>query len=426
MEKYNALIIGSGGREHAIARALARSPKAGTIFAVPGNAGTNAVGENVRLPIAPPYTELIDFAKKNTIAITFVGPEEPLVHGIADAFEAEGLHIVGANKAAAQLEGSKIFTKRLLAKYGIPSAPYDEFDNYDAAFEYIKKRKPPYVLKADGLAAGKGVIIAETHEDAKNALDKYFKEDTFGKASERIIIEDFLKGEEASVIAFTDGETVRCLTPAQDHKRAFDNDEGPNTGGMGAYSPIRLINDALLKRIETEIIKKTIDALKQEGIVYKGVIYAGLMIDKGTPSVVEFNCRLGDPEAQALLPLLKTDLFDIGRAVATKTLSRIEFEFKDETALTVVLAAKGYPDAYEKHILIEGAVLHCDDDIQLSLAGAYYDKGEYYTNGGRVLAVTAFGKTLDDAIAKAYAFIDEGNVKFEGMHFRRDIGKKGR
>lgn len=423
MEKGNVLVIGSGGREHAIVHAFSKSPKVNKIFVVPGNAGTRVLAENVYIAVKPPFTEIIDFAKSNNISLTFVGPEKPLTEGIVDAFEKASLRVCGPNASAARLEGSKIFTKRLLKKYNIPTASYEEFSNYEEALAYIEDKPTPFVLKADGLAAGKGVIIATDTAEAKQALKAYFKDKHFGEAGNKIIIEDFLYGEEASILAFTDGEDILLLPPSQDHKRIFDDDKGPNTGGMGAYSPIKLISEATLERIKKEIIMPTIEALKKEGITYKGVLYAGLMLDNGKPSVVEFNCRLGDPECQVVLPLLKTDLYEIAEAVIENRVSQIESEYLDKQAITVVASSKGYPGEYVKNTVIEGDINYLSEDIMVYHAGVSYND-KYLTSGGRVFTVTAIADSLKEAREKAYSFIGK-KVYFEGMHFRKDIASKG-
>lgn len=424
MDTKTVVVIGSGGREHAIVEAFSKSANVGKIYSVPGNSGTSYKAENVDIPVKPPFAQLSSFINEVKADLVFIGPEQPLVDGAADVLEATGAAVCGPGKAGAMLEGSKSFTKKLLKKYNIPTADYDEFDNFEGALNFIKTHKAPLVLKADGLAAGKGVIIAHSEEEAHKALELYFKEKKFGSAADKIIIEDFLEGEEASVIAFTDGENVKLLSPSQDHKRVYDNDEGPNTGGMGAYSPIKLLNEAQLKEIENGIIKAVVEALKKEGVIYKGLLYAGLMIKEGKASVVEFNCRLGDPETQVILPLLESDFYELSYAAATGGLDKVEVRNSGKQALCVVAAAAGYPGAYEKGHKIEGDIARMDDEIQVYHAGMKTNEYGSVSSGGRVFAVTAIGDSLKDAREKAYSFIGK-EIHFEAMHFRKDIAYKG-
>ncbi|MEK6793909.1 MAG: phosphoribosylamine--glycine ligase [Spirochaetota bacterium] len=424
MAKKNVLVIGSGGREHAIVHALSRSPEVGTIFCATVNAGTRLLAKNIALPVTAPFREIIAFAKENAVDLAFVGPEDPLVNGIVDAFRAQKLRIFGPDSKAAQVEGSKVFTKRLLIKHTIPTAYYSEFRDHASALAFVKANTPPYVFKADGLAAGKGVIIAMNREDGISALDTYFKEKRFGAAGETIVIEEFMEGEEASILAFTDGKDIALLAPSQDHKRVFDNDAGPNTGGMGAYAPIKLVDDALLDEVKHSIIEKSIEALAKEGITYTGVLYAGLMIKDRKARVVEFNCRLGDPETEAVLPLLENDLYELACAVCDGTLSQIKMKKPAKQAATIVIASGGYPGDYKKGIPIDGNIERTDGDIAVYHCGTKYENGKYFTNGGRVLSVTATGATLKGAIDSSYSYI-RNNIRFDGMHYRTDIGKKG-
>lgn len=419
----NILVIGSGGREHAIVWCAAKSRHADKIYCAPGNAGTSVKAENVDIKVDD-IKGLLKFAKEKKIGLTIVGPEIPLVAGIVDLFESAGLKVFGPNKAGAQMEGSKAFTKNLFKKYKIPTADFGEFDNSADAFEYIKMHKKyPLVVKADGLAAGKGVFIALNQEEAYGAVRDIMDDRIFGGAGEKIVIEEFLEGEEASIIAFTDGETVLALPASQDHKRIFDNDLGPNTGGMGAYAPAPLIDAAMAEKIKNEILLPTVRALRSEGIIYKGILYAGIMMTKDGPKVLEYNVRFGDPETQALLPLLKTDLIEICLASAEGRLKDIKLEIEDKAAINVVLASEGYPGNYEKGKEITGLNAFDNmDDVMVFHAGTAVKNGKVVTAGGRVLNITAVAKDIKSAIDKVYKNIDK--VHFEGVYYRKDVGKK--
>jgi len=416
------LVIGGGGREHAIVWKLSQSPKVDKIYCAPGNAGISEIAECVDIDLNN-FDALIDFVKYEWIDLTIVGPEEPLSKGIVDAFEKEGRRIVGPTKAAAQLESSKVFAKEFMKQHLIPTAEYKVFTSYIHAEDYIRMKGDPIVIKADGLAAGKGVIVASSVDEAIEALKMIMKDKIFGKAGDHVVIEEFLKGEEASFMVFTDGKSIIPMVSSQDHKRVFDNDEGPNTGGMGAYSPAPIITKELEKEILETIIKPTIKGLKHQGIKYKGILYAGLMINNNRPYVLEFNCRFGDPETQPVLSRLNSDLMDISLALTNEKLSEVEIKWKDDASVCVVLASKGYPGKYEKGKIIYGL----DDvkemkDVMVFHAGTTFDNDHIVTNGGRVLGVTALGKDIKAAKEKAYEAIKK--IHFEGMHYRKDIADK--
>lgn len=417
------LVIGSGGREHALTWAVSRSKKVSKIYCAPGNAGTSELAENIDIK-ASDINGLLKFAQENKIGLTVVGPEDPLVAGIVDLFNAAGLKAFGPVKAGAQLEGSKAFTKNILAKNGIPTAAYGEFKTSTLAIKYIlKMNKYPVVIKADGLAAGKGVIIAKSEAEAIAAVDDIMEKKAFGAAGDRLVVEEFLEGEEASILALTDGKTIMPLPAAQDHKRIFDNDEGLNTGGMGAYAPTPLITPELLAEIEAAILYPTLRALKKEGIVYKGVLYAGLMITQNGPKVIEYNARFGDPETQAVMPLIKSDIADIFMACVDGTLGKIKLETENGACINVVLASKGYPAAYEKGKEIKGLeFFKGKDGLMVFHAGTKKENGKVVSAGGRVLNVTAVDKDIKSAIAKVYKDIDR--VSFDGVYYRKDIGRR--
>ncbi len=417
------LVIGSGGREHAIAWCTARSKKVDKIYCAPGNAGTAAIAENVNIK-ADDLNRLLKFALENKIDLTIVGPETPLVMGIVDMFSKYGLKAFGPNQAGAQMEGSKVFTKKLFKKYNIPTAEFGEFNKSADAIAYIKANtKYPLVVKADGLAAGKGVIIAQSEADAIAGVNDIMEKKIFGGAGDKVVIEEFLDGDEASILAFTDGETVLPLPASQDHKRIFDEDKGPNTGGMGAYAPTPLITPALLEEIEKKILYPTVNGLKSEGITYKGILYAGIMVTKDGPKTLEYNVRFGDPETQAVLPLLKTDITDLCLACIDGTLKDIKMETEKKAAINVVLASKGYPGDYEKGKVINGLdSFKGREDMMVFHAGTALKDGKVVTAGGRVLNVTAVASDIKSAIDKVYKDIDK--VSFEGVYYRKDIGKR--
>lgn len=413
----NVLVIGNGAREHAIVYKLAQSPQCEKIYCAKGNAGTSDLAENV--DISPlDFKAIVEFCKKNSIEFVVVGPEEPLANGIVDYLNEFGISAFGPTKKAAKLESSKSFCKNLCKKYDIPTAAYEVFDNFDAAFEYIKRSCYPIVIKADGLAAGKGVAIAYEEKEALIHLQDCFSNKKFGQAGNRVVVEEFLEGEELSYMVFCDGKNFVPMPASQDHKRVFDGDLGPNTGGMGAYAKAPIVND--IEFDCKKIIKQTIDALNNEGIEYKGVLYAGLMVVNKKPYVLEYNCRFGDPETQVVLPLIKSDLLDIMIKCANSSLNDYKIECDNRFAVSVVLASKGYPGSIEIDKPISG--LDNVSDALVFHAGTYKKDGKIFTNGGRVLNVVGLDTDFRKAIKKAYDAVEK--IYFEGMHFRRDIGKK--
>lgn len=418
------LVIGSGGREHALIWKIAQSKLADKVFCAPGNGGIAQSAECV--DIKPEDTQgLINFSRKEKIDLTVVGPEGPLAGGIVDEFQNQGLAVFGPSKSASRLEASKVFAKELMARYNIPTAAFKIFDNADEAKRYIEKRGAPCVVKADGLAQGKGVVVARTVEEAKQAAVSICQEKIFGPAGDRVIIEDCLQGQEASIIVLTDSRTVIPLASSQDHKRVFDGDSGPNTGGMGAYSPAPVVTQRMFQEVMDKIIYRTIDGLSKEAIDYKGVLYAGIMLTKDGPKVLEFNVRFGDPETQAILPRLDSDLPEAMLATVNNKLSRIKLKWLDKACVCVVAASGGYPGNYEKGKEIFGLdEARQMKDIMVFHAGTKVQKSEkkYLTNGGRVLGVTGLGNTIKEAIDTTYQAI--GKIHFDGMHYRKDIGHK--
>jgi phosphoribosylamine--glycine ligase len=416
------LVIGSGGREHALVWKISQSPKVDKIYCAPGNAGTAELAENVNIS-ADDIQALLKFVKDNKIDLTVVGPEVPLVAGIANEFEKEGLKIFGPRKEAAIIEGSKVFAKQFMIKNEIPTAQAGIFDNAKEAIEYINVVGAPIVVKADGLAAGKGVMVCKTKEEAVSAVKLIMEEKMFGKAGDKVVIEECLMGEEASIIAFTDGESIIPLASSQDHKRVFDDDKGPNTGGMGAYSPAPVVSDHLMEEINLNVLKPFVSGMKQEGIIYKGVIYAGVMVTKQGPKVLEFNCRMGDPETQPILMRMKSDIIPILEAVVEGKLGHKLIEWDERAAVCVVLASGGYPDKYEKGFPING--IDKVDQLPNAVvfqAGTKKVDASVSTSGGRVLGVTALGDNIKFAIENAYRAVLL--IKFKNMHYRKDIGKK--
>ncbi|MEK6581365.1 MAG: phosphoribosylamine--glycine ligase [Nitrospirota bacterium] len=416
------LVIGGGGREHTIVWKLSQSSKVDKIYCCPGNAGISEIAECINIDDNN-FEAVANFVKYEGVDLTIVGPEAPLSKGIVDVFERNGRKILGPNSKAAQLEGSKVFSKDLMKRYGIPTAEYKVFTSYLHAEDYVRMKGAPIVIKADGLAAGKGVIMAKTVDDAIAGLKLIMKDRAFGEAGNRVVVEECLDGEEASFMAFTDGKTILPMVSSQDHKRVFDGDQGPNTGGMGAYSPAPVITPELESVIMEKIMRPTVNGLQSEGIKYKGILYAGLMIKDNKPYTLEFNCRLGDPETQPVLSRLKTDLTDIALAIADERLSGINLEWKPEVSVCVVAASKGYPGAYEKGKVIKGLDdAGKMDDVVVFHAGTAFNKNKIVTAGGRVLGVTALGKDIKDAKEKAYKAIEK--IHFSGMHYRKDIADR--
>lgn len=416
------LVIGGGGREHALCWELSRSPQVEEIFAVPGNAGISEIAQCKKIEYEKNFSSLAGLVSKEGIDLTVVGPEVPLVNGIVDYFQKKGLVIFGPSKAAALLEGSKVFAKRFMKKYHIPAADFKVFSNSDKAIAYVEKRKAPVVIKADGLAAGKGVLVTETPQKAVKAIKLIMEKKAFGEAGKRILVEEKLFGQEVSFIVITDGKTVRPLVSSQDHKPIYDHDQGPNTGGMGAYSP-GPISASLHKKIMRRIIIPTLQGMKEEGREFKGVLYAGLMIKGADPKVLEFNVRFGDPETQVTLPRLKNDLLEVLLAVQDQSLNQVHLEWHPQAAVCVILASRGYPGSYDKGKPIKGLEkLSRLSNIFTFYAGVKREDHRLVTSGGRVLGVTALSKNLKEAIRQAYRAVDK--VYFEGMYCRRDIGYK--
>ena len=415
------LIVGSGGREHAIAWSVAKSPKVDKIYCAPGNAGIAEFAECVNIK-AMEFDKLVAFAKENAIDLTIIGMDDPLVGGVVDAFESEGLRVFGQRKNAAIIEGSKAFSKDLMKKYKIPTAAYENFTDPDEAIKYLETAKMPIVLKADGLALGKGVLICNTLEEAKEGVKTLMLDKQFGDAGNEIVIEEFMTGREVSVLAFCDGKTIKCMTSAQDHKRAKDGDQGLNTGGMGTFSPSPFYNDEVEAFCEKYVYQSTIDAMASEGRPFTGILFTGLMITEDGPKVLEYNARFGDPEAQVVLPRMKNDIIDVMEACIDGKLSDVELEFEDNAAVCVVLASDGYPEKYDKGFEIKGLDTFKDKDgYYVFHAGTKFDGDKIVTNGGRVLGVVAKGENLKAARANAYKATEW--IDFANKYKRNDIGK---
>jgi len=415
------LVVGGGGREHTLVWKISQSPLVRKIYCAPGNAGISSLAECI--PISPAdLSQLAQFARDNKIDLTVVGPEAPLVEGIVDEFQTQGLRIFGPSREAAQIEGSKAFAKEFMKRYGIPTANYRIFDDRDQAAAHVRKSEMPLVVKADGLAAGKGSIVCNTHQEALAAIDKIMVQKVFGESGNKVVIEEYLKGEEASVLALTDGSDLLYFSPAQDHKPVYDGDRGPNTGGMGAYAPVPVVDPTTMEEIKRRIFEPAIRGMASEGRPYRGVLYAGLMITDEGPRVLEFNCRFGDPESQVTLPLMKSDLVEAMMAVIEGRLSDFRMELLEKWAVCVVMASGGYPGHYEKGREIRGLDRDWGEDVLIFHAGTKFKDGKIVTDGGRVLGVTALGEDVRSAIDKAYEAV--AKISFEGMHFRRDIGYK--
>lgn len=416
------LIIGSGGREHALGWKVAQSPLVSQIFVAPGNAGTALETKLQNIDIAVTDIKgLVTFAKQQAIDLTIVGPEAPLVIGVVDAFRQEGLAIFGPTQAAAQLEGSKAFTKDFLARHKIPTAEYQNFTEIEPAIAYLREKGAPTVIKADGLAAGKGVIVAMTLKEAEDAVRDMLAGNIFGEAGHRVVIEEFLDGEEASFIVMVDGKNVEPMATSQDHKRVGDHDTGLNTGGMGAYSPAPVVTSAIFNRVMEQIIYPTVNGMASEGNTYTGFLYAGLMIDQqGNPKVIEFNCRFGDPETQPIMMRLQSDLVELCLAAVNGKLDSIQSKWDPRPALGVVMAANGYPGKYTTHDEIHGLPLNSTPDSKVFHAGTVLENGKVYTHGGRVLCVTALGNSVLQAQQRAYALLKP--IHWHGCFYRHDIG----
>jgi len=416
------LVIGSGGREHALCWKITQSKKVDTLFCAPGNGGISKIAKLVDIK-ADDIEGLLRFAKSNNIGLTVVGPEAPLVKGIVDVFQKDGLRIFGPSCRASMIEGSKIFAKQMMKRWNVPTADFDIFDDHKDAEKYIAQKKMPLVVKADGLAAGKGVYVCHTKEEALGAIKDAMVDRKFGSSGEKILVEECLEGEEASIIVISDGENVMPLATSQDHKRIFDGDKGPNTGGMGAYSPAPVITPELERRIMDEVVVPIVKGMASDGIPYKGILYAGIMVTEVGPKVLEFNARFGDPETQAIFPRLKSDLVDLIERSIDGALKGVTASWAEQSSVCVVIASGGYPGEYEKGKEIKG--LEATDrmkDVVIFHAGTKQSAGKYYTTGGRVLGVTGSGDTIEAAIRNTYKAVSK--IKFEDMHFRSDIAKR--
>ncbi len=416
------LVVGGGGREHALVWKIAQSPRVTKIYCAPGNAGISEQATLVPIK-ASDLNGLLEFALKEEIDLTIVGPEEPLTKGIVDLFESKGLSIFGSNQRAAKIEGSKAFAKEMMKKYCIPTASYEIFDDHKEAIAYIRRHGTPIVVKADGLAAGKGVIVCKTVEEAIQSVERIMVDKIFGEAGNRVVVEECLVGEEASYIAFTDGKVILPMASSQDHKPIFDRDEGPNTGGMGAYSPAPVVTDQVHEKILERILRPIIQGMGEEGRPYKGVLYAGLMIHDGHPEALEFNARFGDPETQPVLMRMKGDIIPILEACIKGNLSQYQIEWDSRASVCVVMASKGYPGDYEKGKTIHGLKeVSQMKDVFVFHAGTDIKDGQMITNGGRVLGVTGLGEDISRAIEKTYQAVKK--ISWDGVHYRKDIGRK--
>lgn len=414
------LVVGSGGREHAVIWKLRQNPRVEKIYCAPGNGGISELAQCVNIP-ATDVAAMADFAEREKIDLVVVTPDDPLALGMVDQLEQRGIRAFGPRKAAAEIESSKAYSKDLMKKYGIPTAEYAVFEDMGLALQYVENCQIPVVVKADGLALGKGVLICETRDQARAAVQKIMGEKAFGSAGDKVVIEEFMTGAEVSVLAFCDGKTILPMESAQDHKRIFDGDGGPNTGGMGTFSPTPKYTTAIRNQVEREIIFPTVEALRAEGRPFKGVIFFGLMLTEKGPKVLEYNARLGDPETQSVFFRMKTDLLEVMEKVIDEKLDEITLEFDPSPAVCVVMASGGYPEKYEKGKEIAG--LDCvDEDVMVFHAGTKREGGRFYTNGGRVLGVTAKGADMDAARKKAYANVEK--IAFAGAHYRKDIGIK--
>lgn len=415
------LIVGGGGREHALCWKIKQSILVKEIYCAPGNGGTALIAQNIPIK-AEDVVDLLNFAKESKIDLVVIGPEAPLNLGLVDMLNKEGIMAFGPSKYSAQLEGSKVFAKNLMKKYNIPTANFEVFDNPELAKKYLSDRGAPIVVKADGLAAGKGVYVCKTVDEAINAIDDIMVKKIFGSAGDRVVIEECLEGEEASFLVFTDGKTVLPMDSSQDHKRVFDNDEGPNTGGMGAYSPAPVVTKEVFDKVMEKVIYPTITGMEKEGYQFRGVLYAGLMIKDNEPYVLEFNTRFGDPEAQPLLMRIKNDIVPVLMGCIDGNLHNEYLLWEQKHAVCVVVASGGYPGDYKKGYEITGLDQIDDENVYVFHAGTKLIDGKIYTDGGRVLGVTALGDTIKSAIDNAYKAVEK--IKFEGMHYRKDIGRR--
>lgn len=416
----NILVIGSGAREHTLVWKISQSPRVKEIYVAPGNAGTGLIAKNLNIK-ATDLESLLEAAKERKIDLAVVGPEAPLAAGIVDLFERNGIPTFGPSREAAKIESSKVFAKKLMEKHGIPCAKSKSFSSFAAAKDYVQAQRPPIVVKADGLAAGKGSIVASSTNEALKALSEIMEQRIFGEAGNQVLIEECLVGREVSLLAFTDGKTVVPMVPACDYKRVFDNDQGPNTGGMGSYSPPGFFDEEMTNQVKDTILEPTVRAMAEEGKPYKGVLYAGLMVTAEGPKVLEFNARFGDPENQVMLPRLESDLVEIMLAVVESQLDKIEVRWSDNACVGVVMASGGYPGSYKTGFPIEG-LDRVDKDVLVFHAGTKASEGKILTDGGRVLTVTATGKTMAEAREKVYSNIPR--IYFEGCHYRKDIAAR--
>ena len=423
--KKKVLIVGNGGREHALLNAIQTSDSSIETFSYPGSAGMEADGcTTVKAPVDN-WDDLAKWAKENNITLTVVGPEIPLCEGIVDIFSKYDIPAFGPSKAAAKLEGSKYFSKEIMKKYNIPTAKWESFGDKESAKKYIEEQGAPIVIKVSGLAAGKGAMVCETMDDAMNALAEIYDNNTFGSAAETVVIEEMMYGEEASIFVVTDGENYKILPASQDHKRIFDNDKGPNTGGMGAYTPAPVVTESLLSEVEKEIIVPTLEAMKKENATYKGLLYVGIMITEDGPKVVEYNCRFGDPETEVVLSMVECDWYSLFMESAIGDVSKVEWNLKDGYATTVIIASAGYPASSDKGRVITGIEdANSIENVKVYHAGTKLNEnGDFVTNGGRVLAVSAWGTTLEKSVSTAYTAVSK--INFEGMQYRKDIAQKG-
>jgi phosphoribosylamine--glycine ligase len=419
----NIAIIGNGGRENALAWAVRKSPKTENLYILSGNGGTEKYGINVHIDLQPPFSAIVDFVKTEKIDLVIVGPEKPLVEGLVDVLSGHGIPVFGPSSKAARLEGSKAFMKEFMQRNSIPTAGFRIFHSPDEAIDYVKEQNKPFVVKTDGLAAGKGALVCKTMEETLDAIEKIMVRKEFGNAGDKVVLEELLEGEEVSVFVLSDGSDFIWLASAQDHKRVFDNDLGPNTGGMGAYAPTPFIDEELKEIITDSIVEPTISGMQREGSPYCGILYVGLMLTKDGPKVIEYNARFGDPEAEVVLPLLKTDFVDIALRAVGSQLTSLNCEFESGFCTGIVIASKGYPDSYRKGFAISGD-LNDEKDVFVFHAGTKkLPDGKIVTDGGRVFCVTALGSSLEESIKKAY--LKAENIHFEGAFYRKDIGAKG-